>query len=53
LRTIAGVDLLGAALILWGLVDNSWLVWAGLPLAAGMLANAATLKFLKADIAST
>jgi hypothetical protein len=46
LKLIAGVDLAAAALILWGLVDNAWLVWAGLPLAAGMIANAATLKFL-------
>ena len=46
LKLIGGVDLLAAALILWGLVDNPWLVWAGFPLAAGMIANAATLKFL-------
>jgi hypothetical protein len=52
LRLIAGVDLAAAALILGGLVDNAWLVWAGLPLAAGMIANAATLKLLVADITS-
>jgi hypothetical protein len=50
LRLIAGVDFLAAALILGGLVDNAWLVWAGLPLAAGMMANAVTLKFLVTDI---
>jgi hypothetical protein len=46
MRLIAAVDFLAAALILWGIVDNPWLVWAGVPLAAGMIANAATLKFL-------
>ena len=50
LRLIGGVDLLAAGMILWGLVDNPWLVWAGLPLAAGMIANAATLKFLGSSI---
>ncbi len=49
LRLIAAIDGLAAVLILVGLVENAWLVWAGLPLAAGMIANAATLKFLTAD----
>ena len=53
LRLIAGVDFLAAATILWGLVDNPWLVWAGAPLAAGMIANAATLKFLIAEPATS
>ncbi|HEV2198734.1 MAG TPA: hypothetical protein VGR73_02860 [Bryobacteraceae bacterium] len=52
LKLIAGVDLAAAALILGGLVDNAWLVWAGLALAAGAIGNAVTLKFLVADIAS-
>ena len=51
LRLIGCVDVSAAALILWGLIDNAWLVWAGLPLAAGMIANAATLKFLVTDTA--
>lgn len=51
MRVIAALDLLAFVLILWGLVDNVWLVWAGLPLAAGMIASAATLKFLVVDIA--
>jgi hypothetical protein len=51
MRLIAGVDFLAAGLILWGQVDNAWLVWAGLPLATGMIANAATLKFLLVDSA--
>ena len=46
MRVIATVDFLGAAMILFGLADNPWLVWAGAPLAAGMIANAATLGFL-------
>jgi hypothetical protein len=50
LKLIAVIDLLAAALILGGLVDNAWLVWAGFALTAGMIANAATLKFLVADI---
>jgi hypothetical protein len=44
------VDLLAAGMILWGLVDNPVLVWAGMPLAAGMIANAATLRFLTAEL---
>lgn len=52
LRLIGGVDVLAAAMIVWGLIDNSWLVWAGAPLAAGMIANAATLKFLIHEPAS-
>lgn len=51
LKLIAAFDLLAAVLILGGLVENAWLVWAGFALAAGMIANAATLKFLAADIA--
>jgi len=46
MRLIAGLDFLAAGIILWGLVDNPWLVWAGAPLAAGIIANAATLKIL-------
>lgn len=49
LRVIGAVDLLAAGMILWGLVDNPTLVWAALPLAIGMIANAATLKFLIRD----
>ena len=49
MRLIAGLDVLAFGLILWGLVDNPWLVWAGFALAAGMILNAATLKFLVAD----
>ncbi len=50
MRTIAVVNFLAFGLILRGLVDNVWLVWAGLPLAVGMIANAATLRFLRADM---
>jgi len=49
-RLIGAVDLLAAAMILWGVNDNPMLVWAGMPLAAGMIANAATLKFLVAEL---
>ncbi len=49
-RLIGGADLLAGAMILWGLVDNRMLVWAGMPLAAGMIGNAATLKFLTAEL---
>jgi hypothetical protein len=49
-RLIGAVDLFAAAIILWGVVDNRMLVWAGMPLAAGMIANAATLKFLSAEL---
>jgi hypothetical protein len=52
MKLIGGVDLLAAALIQWGMVDNRWLVWAGLLLAAGMIANAATLKFLTHESAT-
>ena len=52
LKLIGAVDLLAAALVLWGLIDNPVLVWAGAPLAAGMIANAATLKFLIHEPAS-
>jgi hypothetical protein len=48
-RLIGAVDLIAPGMILWGLVDNPTLVWAGFPLAAGMIANAATLKFLIRD----
>lgn len=51
LRLIGGIDVLAFGMILWGLVENPWLVWAGFALAAGMIANAATLKFLIADTA--
>ena len=51
MKLIAGIDFLAAALVLLGLTENRWLVLAGLPLAAGMIANAATLKFLGADFA--
>jgi hypothetical protein len=53
MRLIAAVDFVAAALILWGLTDNPWLVWAGAPLAAGMIANAATLRFLTAESAKS
>ena len=52
-RLIGAVDLLAAGMILWGLVDNPTLVWAGMLLAAGMIANAATLKFLLRELSKT
>jgi hypothetical protein len=49
MRLIAAVDFVAAGMILRGLTDNPWLVWAGALLAAGMIANAATLKFLTVE----
>ena len=52
LRLIAGVELAAPALMLWGLIYNAGLVWVGLLLDAALISNAATLKFLLADIAN-
>jgi hypothetical protein len=44
LRMVGAVNFAAGALICWGLVDNSVLVWGGGVMAAGVLASAATLK---------
>ena len=43
-RLVGAVNFAAGALICWGLVDNSVLVWGGGLMAAGVLASAATLK---------
>ena len=44
LRMVGVVNFAAGALICWGLVSNSMLVWGGAMMAAGVLASAATLK---------
>jgi hypothetical protein len=41
LRVIGACDALAAAFGFFGLIDNAWLVWAGLPLFAGLIVMAA------------
>ena len=43
-RTVGVVNFAAGALLCWGLVSNSVLVWGGGVMAAGVLASAATLK---------
>jgi len=43
-RLVGAVNFAAGALICWGLVNNSLLVWAGGVMAAAVLASAATLK---------
>jgi hypothetical protein len=43
-RMVGVVNFAAGAVICWGLVDNSVLVWGGGVMAAGVLASAATLK---------
>jgi hypothetical protein len=43
-RTVGVVNFAAGALLCWGLVNNSMLVWGGGVMAAGVLASAATLK---------
>jgi len=44
MRMVGVVNFAAGAVICWGLVDNSVLVWGGGVMAAGVLASAATLK---------
>jgi hypothetical protein len=43
-RMVGAVNFVAGALVCWGLVNNSVLVWGGGMMAAGVLASAATLK---------
>ena len=43
-RLVGAVNFGAGALVCWGLVNNSMLVWGGGAMAAGVLASAATLK---------
>lgn len=43
-RTVGAVNFAAGALLCWGLVNNSMLVWGGGVMAAGVLASAATLR---------
>ena len=45
-RIAGSVNAIAAALGCWGLFDNAWLVWTGPAIFAGLLLDAATLKFL-------
>jgi len=44
MRMVGVVNFAAGAVICWGLVDNSVLVWGGGAMAAGVMASAATLK---------